>query len=755
MDDSEKIGTQIAIGSYIAQAMGDRARAEITIVQPDQRPVPIPHQAPRLPDYFVGRNNELSYLKQLVFENKITLVAVHGMGGIGKSTLVTALAHSIPINQNFPDGVLWVTIGENPDLISILGGFAAAYGYNVQGYVEIEERSKAVRSLLYEKKVLIVLDDAWDIMPINSLLVGGPKSFTIITTRQAMLAKAVRAKFLELDVLSEEESIDLIQGWIGEQMLDSNLDQAKELSKLVEYLPLALELAATQVIDIGWVSVLRRLRSDKQKLSILELDEAQTKRESIRNSFQLSYERLDDKLQENFRKLGIFAYQTPFDIEVVRVLWDLSVENTEVDLNKLSGRALIKRVSETRYQIHGLLHQFIQELMSPQELKIGKFRHAQGYLEFLQQNSKNLERIRLALPNLRLGRDNAIDFLDDWGSPIILKYVRTMHPILYQWGLWKENLEWMQIGINIARNTGDKRTEAYLLKEIGYAYRREANFDLAIESLKQSQILYEELDDLAGLGAVIGNAAIVLMAKGDFDESIVLYHRCLQLHQKSGDQFGIAQALNNLGDIYLGQGQYDRAIEYLEASLKIRKEIGDPFWLSITLANIGAYYRLIGDLDRAMETFIQVKEIRENIGAQDRLAMILQSIGEVYFLRKDYTRALNYINRSIAIHEQLGDWGELILAYNNIGKIYNAQRNYEEALKYYKLGKTIYEEKGGSIKVYSIILSGLSRVYEELGEYKQSLLCIEQAVSIQRKIQYRDLTENLQYMDLLKCRTMA
>lgn len=736
--------SQIAIGSYIAQAMGDGARAEITVIQSDKEQLPTPHQAPRLPDHFVGRERELLFFRDKIIKKRegktVTLAALHGMGGVGKSTLAAALVFDKSITDAFPDGVLWASLGEKPDILSILGGFAMAFGYNVQGYSNYEERSKAVRSLLYDRKVLVVLDDVWSIDPLRALLVAGPESFTIITTRHLALAKAIGASILEIDVLNESESLDLIAKWLDQRLDDNELQYARLLAELTGYLPLGLEIASAQVVEIGWDSVLAWLQTAKQKLSFLELDEAQTKRESVRLSFQMSYNHLTTNYQEKFMVLAVFAEGAPLDLEVVKTIWGMSIEETEVMLNRFVGRGLIKRLTSDTYSLHTLLHEFVKELSPDEQLGAVKCLHSQGYFEFSKQYINRPDKLRASLRNLRLARMYA---LANASFQLVIDFTQVMHDIFYEWGHWDDNVEWVQDGIEAANKIGNKKIEATLLKDLGYIYRQKGESSTALTVLENAKVICVENNDLAGLGAVIENIGIVLKNEGKLDKARELYIQGLQYRSQAGDMRGVAQSLNNLAEISLLQGNYDQAIKYGSESLRIREEIKVPiFWLTPTLANIGAYYYLTGDTDRALEYYFRVKEIRERIGAEDRLAGTLDDIGKIYLSKGDYENAQAYISRSVAIQEQLGNWSGLIHSYNDLGQLNQAQGNYSTAIEYYKLCKRIFEEKGGALYSYSTVLANLAYAHEGLKEYKVAIHIMQQALSLQESMHYRDCSAN-------------
>ena len=92
-----------------------------------------PFQAPPLPSHFVARPEvSRDLLSRLLVDGpaagSLTLGAVHGLGGVGKTTLAADLARSPEVRDRLPDGVLWVTLGQQPDLLPLVGGWVQALG---------------------------------------------------------------------------------------------------------------------------------------------------------------------------------------------------------------------------------------------------------------------------------------------------------------------------------------------------------------------------------------------------------------------------------------------------------------------------------------------------------------------------------------------------------------------------------------------------------------------------------------------------
>ena len=117
-----------------------------------------PFQAIAAISYFVGRESELADLEAvLVSEGRSPTAVLHGIGGVGKTTLAAQAAYRL--RPYFPDGILWARL-DLSETLSILTSFAAAYGQDIGHYPDLDSRSRVVRGILANKQALIVLDNA-------------------------------------------------------------------------------------------------------------------------------------------------------------------------------------------------------------------------------------------------------------------------------------------------------------------------------------------------------------------------------------------------------------------------------------------------------------------------------------------------------------------------------------------------------------------------------------------------------------------
>ncbi|WP_249263494.1 NB-ARC domain-containing protein, partial [Microcystis aeruginosa] len=336
------------------------------------------NQAPPKPSYFVERPEVSIELKKLLLsettEKTGTLVisAIYGLGGIGKSTLAAALAQEKEVQSFFPDGIFWATLGQQPDILSFLHGWIQALGdYNFKP-TGIDAASLHLRTLLADKKALLVVDDLWNVEDIDPFRVAVNQCKLLVTTREVPVKGAIR---YDLDVMTETQSLALLTGYLKHELNLADQKQAKILAKIVGYLPLALELTAAQIEDgIPWAELIEDLRAEIANLEILDrleagdtANEEKRKHYSLIACFNLSLKRLNGQRLRQFSWLGVLPDDVTITEKMATTLWDCPVREARQTLRYLRSKALlltgVSSEQLTSYRVHDLLHDLARNLI--------------------------------------------------------------------------------------------------------------------------------------------------------------------------------------------------------------------------------------------------------------------------------------------------------------------------------------------------------------------------------------------------------
>ena len=199
----------------------ERERLILHIKSRPERPERVPFLAPAPPETYVQRTKEYMQLRALLLderrENPVAITtALQGAGGFGKTTLAKALCHDDDIIDAFTDGILWVELGQQaPDVLGGLTSLYQALTGEQPGFTRVEQAAQQLAARLEDKTALIVIDDVWRQSDLEPFLQGGKGCARLFTTRRLDLALALKAKPVEVDEMTSDESIDLLRNQLG------------------------------------------------------------------------------------------------------------------------------------------------------------------------------------------------------------------------------------------------------------------------------------------------------------------------------------------------------------------------------------------------------------------------------------------------------------------------------------------------------------------------------------------------------------
>ncbi len=340
--------------------------------------------APPLPVLFVGRENDMKNLKaRLGIVAPSTsptplqvLTAVRGWPGIGKTTIAAAVAHDEEVNAAFPDGVLWVSLGPEPNILAELAAWGRAIGNDdLLRARSVEEASAVLTAMLRNKRMLLIVDDVWDASHVKSFQVGGRGCALLVTTRANDVAQAVAptaASIYRLPVLSDDASMEILVA-LAPSVVEKHRAECLELVHELEGLPLALQVSG-HVLNVeasrgfGVTDLLAELRDGAKVLEAQAPQEriglANETSATVAVLLKKSTDRLDGFTRDCFAYLGPFAPKpATFDLEAMKFVWQ--VDDPKQVAVTLIDHGLLEPVGDTgRFQMHALLVAHAKSLLT-------------------------------------------------------------------------------------------------------------------------------------------------------------------------------------------------------------------------------------------------------------------------------------------------------------------------------------------------------------------------------------------------------
>ncbi|MFG6105343.1 NB-ARC domain-containing protein [Leptothoe sp. EHU-05/26/07-4] len=336
-----------------------------------------PFQSPPLPRHYVERPEALEAVKNLLLNEStpgtLVISAIYGMGGIGKSVLAAALVREPEVQERFPDGVLWVTLGQQPDLLPMVHEWIQLLGDYEYKPTNLQAASLHLRTLLADKKALLAIDDVWHPEHMEPFRIGGAGCCVLVTTRQTQMIGAIR---YDLDLMTPQQSLELLTKYLPNALSTTEQAQARAFAKEVGFLPLALELAAAQIEDeVTWDKLLETFREEMDALDLDSdmdtiSDEATRKQRSLVASLKLTLKLLSPKQLEQFAWFGILPEDVVLTQKMGENLWGVKASESGQLLREFRKRSLLLPQTQNldendaTYRIHDLVHDLAKNLLT-------------------------------------------------------------------------------------------------------------------------------------------------------------------------------------------------------------------------------------------------------------------------------------------------------------------------------------------------------------------------------------------------------
>jgi WD40 repeat protein len=289
---------------------------------------------PPLPQHYVARPQLLESVRREIIQEGsggISICAIRGAGGLGKTVLAQAICHDEAVQDAFPDGVLWANIGQNPTsehLCEQIRELAKALGDTLTAYDTLQGCQNQLRNTLHDKSVLIVLDDVWDPNHVQLFSADAPRCCLLVTTRSYVVVNGTNAREIAASVMGETESKELLARKAG-LTAESLPPEAIKIVRRCGGLPLALAMLGARARKGGseWSRILDAL--DRGRAEVVSLKLSDYRYADLFQSTLVSVESLPERQKSRYFDLAVFPANVPIPRKVLETLWNVTEGEAE------------------------------------------------------------------------------------------------------------------------------------------------------------------------------------------------------------------------------------------------------------------------------------------------------------------------------------------------------------------------------------------------------------------------------------------
>lgn len=558
-----------------------------------------PRQLPAGPADFVGRTAELAELDRLLppAPLRLTVATIAGPAGVGKTSLAVHWAQRV--QDAFPDGQLYADLrGFGPkqaplNTATVVRSFLGAFGLPARRIPsDVDERVALYRSVLADKRVLVLLDNARDVAQARPLLPGGQNCLTLVTSRHDLsgLVATPGAHPLVLDLLGLAEAEQLLSARLGADRVAAEPGAVREIIVCCARLPLALATVAARAATHRTFPL----------TSFHDLMRAYAAEQAQRHDDEADRRRATHRLLDHYLHT---AHRCAVLLDPTR---------DPVTLLPAQPGVLPEEVGDQR-QASAWFAAELQVL-----LVVVHHAAAEGFDDHL------------------------------WRFAWTLKFV------LDRLGYWHELAGVQHAALRGLTGSNGRYEQARIHRALSLTYSQLRRYDDAQHHVRCALRLAEELGDHTSQAHTHLHLGGLLQELGRNREALHHVRRALAFFRAAGHRIGQASALNSIGWCHTLLGNHERAIACCQQALRLTQELGEPRSEASTWDSLGRAYHHLGQHRQAIAAYQQALELRRELQDRPAQARTLARIGDTHRDHGDAGAARAAWQQAVAVLRDLG-----------------------------------------------------------------------------------------------------
>jgi predicted ATPase/DNA-binding SARP family transcriptional activator len=724
--------------------LAEQIRSGVELVPQAQRSEPATemlrtaHNLPENVTPFIGRERELAQLGDRFQTGAYRLISIAGIAGIGKTRLAVQAARE---NRHlFPDGAFFVALAAVQSSTAIATAIAATLEIPLSA-AEQSPRQQLVQRLRGQK-VLLVLDNLEHLLDdsqamttaelLLEILHAAPGVTLLVTSQERLNLQAEDLIHLSGLALPADDGAPGAGGFAAIRLFcdrayrlrksfkltDENTPHVVRICRLVEGMPLAIELAASWIREFEPQDLAGALEQSLDTLTTLQRDVVPRHR-SIRAAFEYSWQHLTEPERELLGQLALF--RGGFDLGAAAAVADA----TPIFLTGLRHKSLIRGAGSGRYSVHELLRQFALEKLAEQSDALARayLRHSNYYLSFVGQRRDALygKRPHDAVAEIRRELDNVVQ-------------------------AWRWSVEYGRFADLV--ESGCLAGLARFYEMTGLYFEGERVFAGAVAQSEKSLRDTAHEKDNAGIRQRQGTHTRLLIALSEFFLSRVKLDalektagEAMSLAADMGDADGEAHACLLAGLAHINRGDNVRALSLFSRGLTRAEEAQRPSLAGVLLRHIGNAWRQRGNLEQEASCLTRALELQRTAGNRAEEQTLLIWLGMNHYRCGEFVAGRDRLEQALALSQAVGDPSRESKAEFVLGLIETALGDYVTARGRFEKVRLVNRDLGDRWQE-AYALAQLAAVNGKLGHYDIAVVQAQEAVSIAERHQLTEASSD-------------